>query len=163
VGAAQIDLISLKAEDVDRQSKLISYKRKKTGTLATLRFGDEVAALLKRLPKSGLLFPNWWKFTSSNRAAHFWHICQRLGITGVSLHSYRYAWAERAKTVGYPERYAQEALGHKSKAVHRAYAKKARVELPALEEYERQFAKVISMPRIVDPVASPAPVDLVAP
>jgi len=31
-----------------------------------------------------------------------------------------HAWAERAKTVGYPERYAQEALGHKSKAVHRA-------------------------------------------
>lgn len=40
----------------------------------------------------------------------------------MSLHSYRYAWAERAKTAGYPERFAQEALGHNSKAVHRAYA-----------------------------------------
>lgn len=28
----------------------------------------------------------------------------RLGFTGVSLHSYRYAWAERARAVGYPER-----------------------------------------------------------
>lgn len=28
--------------------------------------------------------------------------------------------AERAKTCGYPERFAQEALGHNSKAVHRA-------------------------------------------
>jgi hypothetical protein len=27
----------------------------------------------------------------------------QLGIVGVTLHSYRYAWAERAKTVGYPE------------------------------------------------------------
>ena len=35
--------------------------------------------------------------------------------------AYRYAWAERAKVCGYPERFAQEALGHNSKAVHRAY------------------------------------------
>ena len=41
----------------------------------------------------------------------------------MTLHSYRYAWAERAKTVGYPERFAQAALDHNSKAVHRAYAK----------------------------------------
>jgi len=46
----------------------------------------------------------------------------------VTLHSYRYAWAERAKTCGYPERFAQEALGHNSKAVHRAYAKRALME-----------------------------------
>jgi hypothetical protein len=45
----------------------------------------------------------------------------RLGIKGVTLHSYRYAWAERAKTAGYPERFAMENLGHNSKAVHRAY------------------------------------------
>jgi integrase len=64
-----------------------------------------------------------------------------LGITGVSLHSYRYAWAERAKKAGYPERFAQEALGHNSKAVHRAYARKAQVELPSLGEYERQRAR----------------------
>ena len=54
----------------------------------------------------------------------------RMGIKGISLHSYRYAWAERAKTAGYPERFAQEALGHNSKAVHRACARKAKVELP---------------------------------
>ena len=29
----------------------------------------------------------------------------------MSLHSYRYAWAERAKQAGYPERFAQEAPG----------------------------------------------------
>ena len=151
MGAAQIDLVSLKAEDVDWQNQLISYKRRKTGTPAILRFDEEVAAILKRLPQSGPLFPNWSKFTSSSRAARFWHRCKRLGITGVSLHSYRYAWAERAKTVGYPERYAQEALGHKSKAVHRAYAKKARVELPSLESYEK---KIVPMPRVS---AAPAP------
>jgi hypothetical protein len=44
-------------------------------------------------------------------------------VKGVTLHCYRYSWAERAKTAGYPERFAQEALGHDSKAVHRAYAR----------------------------------------
>ena len=50
---------------------------------------------------------------------------------------------------GYPERFAQESLGHNSKAVHRAYARHAQVTVPSLEEYERQRAqrKVISFPR----------------
>ncbi len=37
---------------------------------------------------------------------------------------------------GYPERFAQQALGHNSKAVHRAYSRKAQVLIPALEDYE---------------------------
>jgi hypothetical protein len=50
----------------------------------------------------------------------------------------KYAWAERAKTCGYPERFAQEALGHNSKAVHRAYAKRALMKIPSLEDYEKK-------------------------
>ena len=48
------------------------------------------------------------------------------------------AWAERAKTCGMPERFAQEALGHNSKAVHRAYAKRALMRIPSLEDYEKK-------------------------
>jgi hypothetical protein len=44
----------------------------------------------------------------------------------------------KLKLVGYPERFAQEALGHNSKAIHRAYARKAQVRLPSLESYEKQ-------------------------
>jgi hypothetical protein len=36
----------------------------------------------------------------------------------------------------YAERFAREALGHKSKAVHPAYAKRALTKIPSLEEYE---------------------------
>ena len=68
------------------------------------------------------------------------------------MHSYRYAWAERAKTAGYPERFAQEALGHNSKAVHRAYARKAKVELLSLGEYERQ-RKMFAGGKVAEPVA----------
>ena len=52
--------------------------------------------------------------------------------------AYCYAWAEREKKAAYPERFAQEALGHNSKAVHRANTHKAQVELPPLGEYEKR-------------------------
>jgi len=141
VGAAQIDLVSLTAENVDWDNRTISYFRRKTGKPAVLRFGDEVTAILKRLPESGPLFPNWSKLSSADRADRFHTRCQSLGIVGVSLHSYRYAWAERAMAAGYPERYAQVALGHSSAAIHRAYAKGALVQLPPLEYYEKHSAE----------------------
>jgi integrase len=81
-----------------------------------------------------------------HRATEFRQRCLDLGIRGVTLHSYRYAWAERAKVAGYPERFAQLALGHNSKAVHRAYARKAQVTLPPLEDYERNMAAAPIIP-----------------
>jgi hypothetical protein len=39
-----------------------------------------------------------------------------------------------------PERFAQAALGHGSKAIHRAYAKKALIIVPALDDYEQRMA-----------------------
>src|SRR6266404_5832047 len=83
---------------------------------------------------------------ADHRSAEFRRRCRAAGISGVSLHSYRHAWAQRAKACGYPQRFAQEALGHNSRAVHEAYAKGALVLLPALDEYERiQATKVIPL------------------
>jgi integrase len=62
-----------------------------------------------------------------------------LEISGVSLHSYRYAWAERALKCGYPERFAQQALGHNSKAVHHACSKHAEVTVPSLDDWEKDW------------------------
>ena len=78
--------------------------------------------------------------------------CLGLGIKGVTLHSYRYAWAERAKKAGYPERFAMDNLGQNSKAVHRAYLRKAQVELPSLGEYERR-RKAFANGSGIEPVA----------
>lgn len=138
LGASQSDLAFLEAENVDWQDHVISFARKKTGSIAVMRFDHEVAEILKDLPGSGPLFPYLRTVRAGDRSTEFHQRCAGLKITGVSLHCYRYAWAERAKTAGYPERFAQEALGHNSKAVHRAYARKAKVELPSLGDYERQ-------------------------
>ncbi|PWU11159.1 MAG: hypothetical protein C5B47_01195, partial [Verrucomicrobia bacterium] len=71
------------------------------------------------------------------RSTAFWRSRRRAGLPNdICLHSYRYAWAERAAAAGMPEREAMAHLGHSSRAVHRAYARNAdRVTLP-LEYYE---------------------------
>lgn len=140
IGASQSDIAFLEAGDIDWPNQVISYQRKKTGELAFIRLGKEVERVLRGLPAAGPLFPYLRTVRAGERATEFKQRCRGLGIEGVSLHSYRYAWAERAKVAGYPERFAQEALGHNSKAVHRAYARKAQVILPPLEDYERQRA-----------------------
>ncbi len=126
--------------------RTVSYARMKTGTQARIHFGDTVAAILHSRPTSGHLFPLVANWKESDRAKAFIRRCRLVGVSGVCLHSYRYAWAERAKVCGYPERFAQEALGHNSKAVHRAYARKAQVTIPSLEEFEKKAAASVIVP-----------------
>ena len=57
-GASQTDAVCLTAEDINWNAHTISYCRKKlksrTGIKpALIRFGDEVAAILRRRPQSG--------------------------------------------------------------------------------------------------------------
>jgi integrase len=138
LGGSQGDLAALKGEDVDWTNRTISFFRRKTGVPVLVHLGKEALDLLKDLPAEGFLFPYLAGVRPNDRATEFGQRCRQLGIKGVTLHSYRYAWAERAKSAGYPERFAQEALGHNSKAVHRAYARRALVKIPSLEDYETQ-------------------------
>jgi len=146
-GASQTDAACLRAEDVNWRTRTISYTRKKLKSRgssvkpALIRFGDEVAAILQRRPQSGPLFPYLRTVRPGDRATEFKQRCVGLKIKGVSLHSYRYAWAERALKCGYPERFAQQALGHNSKAVHHAYSKHAEVTVPSLDDWEKQWEK----------------------
>lgn len=140
LGGSQGDIANLKAEDVDWENCTVSFTRKKTGVPVILHLGEAALNLFKDLPGEGMLFPYLAGVRAGDRATEFKQRCKSLGIEGISLHSYRYAWAERAKVAGMPERFAQEALGHNSKAVHRAYSKKAQVKIPSLEEYERKIS-----------------------
>jgi|GEM_PF-1622078 len=128
----------LRAEDVDWSAGTVGFTRKKTGVPVIVHLGKDALEVLKDLPVEGALFPYLSAVRACDRATEFSQRCKQLGIHGVTLHSYRYAWAERAKVAGYPERFAQEALGHNSKAVHRAYAKRALMKLPSLQDYEER-------------------------
>jgi len=138
LGGSQSDIATLTADDIDWKDRTVAYRRHKTGTVSLISFGEEVTAILKTLPQTGQLFPALARIHERHRAKMFIKRLKTVGVSGVSLHSYRYAWAERAKEAGYPERFAMQALGHSSKAVHRAYAKKAQMVVPTLEEYERR-------------------------
>jgi integrase len=89
----------------------------------------------------GPLFPYLRTVRANDRATEFRQRCDGLEISGVSLHSYRYTWAQRALKCGYPERFAQQALGHNSKAVHHAYSKHAEVTVPSLDDWEKEWGK----------------------
>jgi integrase len=143
LGGSQGDIARLQAEDVDWENKTVSFTRQKTSVPVILHLGAEALDTLADLPGEGFLFPYLARVRAGDRATEFKQRCVGLNIHGVSLHSYRYAWAERAKTAGMPERFAMENLGHNSKAVHRSYSKKALVKIPSLEEYEK---KTVSLP-----------------
>ena len=146
LGGSQSDMATLTTANVDLENRTISYARMKTGSIAIVRFNDTLAEILRRRGQTDFLFPTLAKVDQNVRGRRFGRLLTRLKISGVTLHSYRYAWAERAKSCGFPERFAQEALGHASKAVHRAYAKKAKVLIPPLEEYERKFQAAALQP-----------------
>lgn len=153
LGGSQSDIANLTVEDIDWQSRTIAYPRRKTGVPVVISFGNEVAEILQTLPTSGQLFPALARIHERHRAKLFLKRLATVGITGVSLHSYRYAWAERAKVAGMPERFAQQALGHSSKAFARAYSRNARVVVPPLEEFEQ---KIVRLPTANEKQASNA-------
>jgi integrase len=137
-GASQTDGANFTDKNINWTNRVLSYDRSKLEGRslppACLVIGKGLEEVLQQLPKTGPLFPNLTKMDDRSRACFFWKLCKRLKIEGVSLHSYRYSWAERAKVAGIPQRWAQAALGHNSKAVHDAYARNALVVCPPIDE-----------------------------
>lgn len=142
LGGSQSDIANLHAIDINWGDRTIAYRRRKTGVPVIISFGAEVAAVLATLPRVGLLFPALARIHERHRAKLFLKRLATVKLSGISLHSYRYAWAQRAVAAGYPERFAMQSLGHTSRAVHRAYARRAQVRVPSLEDYEQ---KIISL------------------
>ena len=101
--------------------------------------GESLERVLAQLSPEGYLFPNLAKQNDKVRASRFRKRCDRLGYREISLHSYRYAWAQRAKSYGMPLREAMAHLGHGSKAIHQAYSDKAEIVTLPLEYYEKQW------------------------
>ena len=147
-GGSQSDIANLSWDRIDRDNQVIEFQRQKlahrgTGGTSCLRIGPRLQGLLDQLPQEGDLFPKIKKESSNHRAAEFRRRRLTLDITGPSLHSYRYAWAQQARVAGMPERDAMNHLGHKSRAIHAAYASAATVTVLPLEFYEADRQKKI--------------------
>ena len=99
-----MDIANLEAEDIDWNDSTVCYNRRKLANLGDtdvkpplIKFGRKCAEVLKSLPQTGPLFPYLRTIDSKYRATEFHQRCVGLGILGVTMHSYRYGWAERAR------------------------------------------------------------------
>lgn len=95
----------LQGEDVDWRDKTEGYFRRKLCHRESLQppiihFGAATARIFRQLPDKGPLFPYLVGVDCKDRATEFKQRCTGLGIKGVTLQSYRYAWAGRAKAAG---------------------------------------------------------------
>ncbi len=93
-GGSQSDVATLSAEDVDWRNRTVSFQRGKTKVPVVITFGADAAAVMETLPKLGALFPWLSRLKEQHRAKHFIKRLATVGVSGVSLHSYRYAWAD---------------------------------------------------------------------
>jgi hypothetical protein len=140
-GGSQSDIAALHNDQINLAHETIRFVRRKLAGKenkgeSLLRIGPAMKRILAQLPKEGYLFPNVNAWNSDNRSSEFCRRCRMLKIEGKSLHSYRYAWAQRACAAGMPLREAMNHLGHESKAIHAAYAGGAQLALLPLEFYE---------------------------
>jgi integrase len=92
LGASQGNLANLKAEDVDWQNATVSFVRKKTRVPVLVHLGTEALNVFKDRPAEGVLLLYLSRVRAADRATEFRSRCRQLGVTDVTLHSYRYAW-----------------------------------------------------------------------
>jgi integrase len=147
IGGAQTDTARLRRENVDLFNRRLTYTRQKLenigqGSVAIV-IGNDLMKILEQLPKEGFLFPTLAEQDDKVRSSRFRKRCDRLGFKEITLHGYRYAWAQRAKAFGMPLREAMSHLGHGSKAIHLAYSQQAEVVSLPLEFYEKQWKEKI--------------------
>jgi integrase len=109
-GGSQTDIASLSWDQIDQEAGLIRFCRRKLmgkdGGNSLLRIGSSLKTILDQLPQEGDLFPRLKLERPQHRSTEFARRCRTLSIKGRCLHSYRYAWAERARVAGMPEREA---------------------------------------------------------
>ena len=78
----------LEAKNIDAKNRVICFARMKTGSIAIMRYDDDLADILRSLPALGPLFPYLRKIRACDRATEFKQRCAGLGIKGITLHSY---------------------------------------------------------------------------
>jgi hypothetical protein len=139
IGGSQSDVAHLEAEDIGKTKPRVSSVLKLARRKSFISAARWPRCSKTCRGRDVMLFPRLAAMDEKTPCITFPDDMPSPSDQSISLHSYRYAWAERAKTAGYPERFAREALGHNSKAVHRAYARRAQVKISSLEDYEKRL------------------------
>ena len=167
MGASNQDARTLKAENIDWDTGHIIFRRgkwtKKNGKHKQREpiqwpMCEELKELVKPLWKKaidkphfteGYLLPLIAETPSSQIIEPFRRYAEIAGVKlklredgewkRIVIHSYRYRMAELLCTSGYSEREAQALMGHRSKAVHHAYSKGAKMSIKPLDQQRKEM------------------------
>jgi integrase len=165
MGASNQDARTLKAENIDWDTGHITFRRgkwtRKNGKHKQREpiqwpMCEELKELVKPLWKKaidkggeGYLLPLIAETPSSQIIEPFRRYAKIAGVKlmvkeegewkRIVIHSYRYRMAELLCTSGYTEREAQALLGHRSKAVHHAYSKGAKMSIKPLDQQRKEM------------------------
>mgnify|MGYP001288599589 CR=1 FL=1 len=138
--ASSSDAANMKAENIKWNENVLEYTRDKwvkpdehAPVRVAIAKGGQLEELLKRLPKSGNLFSLLSRTRVDSRSNRFRRIIDALGISGISIHGYRYAFAERAKRAGMSAEDRMANLGHSTFEMTNHYDKKAKVVPASIE------------------------------
>jgi len=139
-GASSADAANMKAECIRWGEGVLEYKRGKwikperhAPVRVAIAKGGQFEKLLKRLPAAGNLFPLLSLRRSDERAKTFAGVIGCLGIPKVTIHGYRFAFAERAKEAGMSTEDRMASLGHADYDMHHHYDKNAKVTPASIE------------------------------
>ena len=139
-GASNTDAANMKAGNVKWDEDVLEYKRGKwikpkdhAPVRVAIAKGGKFEKLLKSLPKTGNLFPDLSQIRKANRSRIFAKIIETLGIPKVTIHGYRFAFAERAKKGGMSAEDRMANLGHANYEMTSHYDKNAKVVPESIE------------------------------
>ena len=142
-GASQTDASMMKAENVKWDQGVLEYRRikwkeplKHAPVRVAIAAGGALEKLLKKLPKKGPLFPLLINTDHSNRCRTFARFVDWLDFSNVSMHGYRYSFAERAKEKGMSAEDRMTTLGHKNFEMTSHYDQEAQVIPASIEIIE---------------------------
>tara|TARA_Y100001938_G_scaffold150757_2_gene243239 strand:- start:1508 stop:2656 length:1149 start_codon:yes stop_codon:yes gene_type:complete len=128
VGCSNADGADMTAENINERLGCLEFTRRKWSstearTPVRVPICPQLRTVLKRRPKSGLLFPYLSGLGTSMRNRIFKWYVNYLNLPKVSIHGYRYAMAERLHESGASLEDRQMVLGHAAAEMAEHYAK----------------------------------------
>jgi integrase len=107
-GLRHLELRGLRWQDIDFSTGLLHVVRGKGGTSRNVPLNVTVTTVLKQMPRrlDGYVFPR------TDPSVRFRALCQRLGLTDVTLHTLRHTFASHLVMQGVDLVTVQQLLGH---------------------------------------------------